>query len=536
MYSVFIVEDEIVVREGIRNNIPWESTPYTLAGEAPDGEMALSILKDVKPDILVTDIRMPFMDGLALARIVKKTQPWVKIIILSGHDEFQYAREAISIGVEEYLLKPVSAQDMLQSLDKVAARIEEEKKRLNSMEDLRQQVHSTADVLREQWLWSLVTGSLPAGDAIEQARSYGIDLIARSYTIMVAGIDTGEGQFGELAIAKRVILANLQTRSDVIVFSQGVDRLGFIVKETGQDSLEETVYTLAQGVKFEAERNTACFISVGIGSSVERIGELSQSYEGAVRVLKYLATTGRREIIGVNDMRSSGGIDFHKLGADPVANKLRYVARDEIDCFVDQYMELFGDRQNQTSFIGYYLLYDVIVAACSIIEELHGDVHLIFPASFRHELIVEIAGSRERFRAEVKRIVEAVVCFRESKVDARYDGIISKAKRYIDENFADPDISLHSVAAFVNMSPNHFSTVFSQEAGESFIEFLTCARIDHAKKLLLTTPMKGADIAYEAGFNDPHYFSFIFKKNVGVSPRDFRSEKNVHSGEESTPR
>ena len=120
MYKVFLAEDEIVVREGIRNSIPWEKIPYTLIGEAPDGEIALSMIQDLKPDILLTDIRMPFMDGLALSRIAKKSLPWLKIIILSGHDEFQYAREAISIGVEEYLLKPVSVQDMIKALDKVA--------------------------------------------------------------------------------------------------------------------------------------------------------------------------------------------------------------------------------------------------------------------------------------------------------------------------------------------------------------------------------------------------------------------------------
>ena len=101
MYSVFLVEDEIVTREGIRNSIPWNGTPYTLAGEAPDGEIALPAIRDIKPDILITDIRMPFMDGLALARIIKRDQPWIKIIILSGHDEFEYAKEAISIGVED---------------------------------------------------------------------------------------------------------------------------------------------------------------------------------------------------------------------------------------------------------------------------------------------------------------------------------------------------------------------------------------------------------------------------------------------------
>ena len=133
MYKVFLVDDEIVVREGIRNSIQWDETEYTLAGEAPDGEMALSIMKDIKPDILVTDIRMPFMDGLALSRVIKKVLPWVKIIIISGHDEFHYAREAISIGVEEFLLKPVSSLDMLKSLDKVASIIKKEKEEDNEI-------------------------------------------------------------------------------------------------------------------------------------------------------------------------------------------------------------------------------------------------------------------------------------------------------------------------------------------------------------------------------------------------------------------
>ena len=107
--------------------------------------------------------------------------------------------------------------------------------------------------------------------------------------------------------------------------------------------------------------------------------------------------------------------------------------------------------------------------------------------------------------------------------------MIQKAKRYIDANFADPDISLHSVASFVNVSPNHFSAIFSQESGESFIEYLTCVRLNRAKQLLSSTQMKSTDIAYEVGFNDPHYFSFIFKKNVGTSPRDWRAEKIEHS-------
>jgi len=529
MYSVFLVEDEIVVREGIRNSIPWEDTPYVLAGEAPDGEMALSIIKDVKPDILVTDIKMPFMDGLALARIVKKIQPWVKIIILSGHDEFQYAKEAISIGVEEYLLKPVSASDMLEAFGKVVCRIEEEKGKLDSMENLKQQVQSTSDMIRERWLGNFVTGLVDTEEAVEQARAQGIDLISRSYTVIIAELGVGEENFRELSKAKRTVLSYIGTGTDVISFSFGADRIVCIVKSNTQETLEESVYTFAQGIKFEVERNTQCTLAVAIGTPTERIGGIPHSYADALRAMKYLSATGRRVIVGINDIQTMEKVDFTKLGSDPVADRLRYVTRDDIECLVDQYMGMLGDKPLKTHFIGYYLLYDIMVAASAIIGELNGDIKATFPSGLQQEYINRVSGSRELFETEIRRIIGSIVALRESKGASRYCAMIQKAKRYIDIHFADPDISLHTVASFVNVSPNHFSTIFSQEAGESFIEYLTCTRIERAKHLLISTQMKSADIGYEVGFNDPHYFSFIFKKNAGMAPRDFRSEKNVHS-------
>src|SRR5512143_348844 len=118
LYKVFLVEDEIVAREGIRDNVDWKSTGFEFCGEAPDGEMALPLLQATQPDVLITDIKMPFMDGLELCQIVREKMPWVKIIILSGHDEFEYAQKAINLGVTEYLLKPVTTQDLHRVLQK----------------------------------------------------------------------------------------------------------------------------------------------------------------------------------------------------------------------------------------------------------------------------------------------------------------------------------------------------------------------------------------------------------------------------------
>ena len=419
MYSVFLVEDEIVAREGIRKRIPWDTTPYTLAGEAPDGEIALPALREIKPDILITDIKMPFMDGLALSRIIKKDQPWMKIIILSGHDEFQYAQEAISIGVEEYLLKPVSSKDMLASLEKVRVRIEEEKERIASMENLRRKVRSAEEVYREKWLLDLVTGQSCTVNALEEAQGLGINLLPGGYSVLIVDVPVDPKHYSLRGRVKEVIAALIKGREDLFMLSQGAERHIILLKNISPATYDEAVYPLAQAIKFEVERNTGCYPAIGIGPAADHLTEIIHSYTSAARVLRCMAVTGEKNILTSADF----------VGSDT-----------------------------------------------------------------------------------------------DSVMRTKRNSVIQKAKRFIDANYMRPDLSLNSVASSVNMSPNHFSTVFSQEAGKTFIEYLTCVRIDKAKKLLLKSDMKCSDITFEAGFSDPHYFSFIFKKNTGLSPREYRLE------------
>jgi two-component system response regulator YesN len=380
MYKVFLAEDEIVVREGIRSSIPWEQTPYRLAGEAPDGEVALSMIQDIKPDILITDIRMPFMDGLALSRVVKKTLSWIKIIIISGHDEFEYAREAISVGVEEYLLKPVSAQDMLKTLDKIALRIDEDREKLLDIEKLKAQARSSADILRDH-----ITGSLLPGT-----------------------------------------------------------------------------------------------------------GKLFDPAE------------------------------LRNIDGDMFFTRLKYAAKKDIDSILAEYTSVIGGNIAENQMMGYFLLGEIIVAASRMAEALGGDIRKIAPFSFNKEDMRHIISSKAVFFEKVKALLEALVDYRDAHTAGRYQSVIVKAREYIDQHFASEDISLNSTANHVGISPNHLSSVFVQESGENFIVYLTRVRIEKAKQLLKDTTMKSADIACETGFSDSHYFSFIFKKHTGMSPREFR--------------
>jgi len=363
MYKVFFVDDEASMRAGIRESIDWDNSGFMLAGEAPDGEMALSLMQEIMPDILITDVRMPFMDGIELSRTAKKIMPWIKIIILSGHDEFEYAKQAIAIGVEDYLLKPVTSAKLMEILSEVAVKIDEERR-----------------------------------------------------------------------------------------------------------------------------------------GNVEKL------------------------IAGMQDMSASGLIPFAGFKKLPMIDKLRYAAIGDAPRFAEDYLASF-DSSSIASFIFlYYIFMDVLLSSSKIIEELGGDPkEVLSEYSDMSGLLNNDSGS-ENIKAMLTAILEKVIGFRDEATGSKYSDVIVKAQEYIGENYADKDISLHSVAKAVNVSPNHFSTIFSRETGEAFISYITRIRLEQAKTLLKTTQMRTSDIGYDVGYNDTNYFSYVFKKHTGMTPKEFRSK------------
>jgi two-component system response regulator YesN len=276
------------------------------------------------------------------------------------------------------------------------------------------------------------------------------------------------------------------------------------------------------------ERNTECKIAVGIGPVVERPGEISRSFYNADTIIVRQAALGLARIADERSISGEGNFDqtgLLNIEADPLVARLKYASGKDVDSIIKGYADILGETGGENQMLEYYILGDIIVAASKIIGELGGDVKQIIPFNLSRYEIKGIINSREIFYEKIRTLLYAVIEFRESRTEGRYQSVILKAKDYIERNYGDQDISLHTVASHVGISPNHLSTVFSQETGENFIEYLTRVRIERAKNLLSATSMKSADIAFETGFSDPHYFSFIFKKNTGLSPREYRSGK-----------
>lgn len=537
MLKVFLVEDEIVMREGIKNNINWEKEGFHFAGEASDGELAYPLIQKTKPDIIITDIKMPFMDGLELSRLVKKEMPSVKIIILSGYDEFEYAKEAINIGVTDYLVKPIAGAKLLEAIHKVAASIQEEREQLQFLETYQKEQEENKYLERQKFFYEMMAGRYSMTELLEKGRKLGMDLLAECYNVVLfyakAADAAQNGEYSETAVQIGDALKSfLDGRDDILMFEQNVEGWVFLIMSKDKEAMDEKQqYYLDEitGIVSGFE-NTVYF--AGVGSKAGRIRELNKSYEDASRAFAYrYLMDGSRVIcsedmgnlnVALNEEINLKALDIGKMDRRIVENFLKSGSIDEIRHFIDEYFESLGSENISSMLFRQYIVMDMCFCTVSLMEGLGLATEDVTLKCGEFHDMSGVLNSLESTKAYLSRIMMEAIEARDLASLKKYNGLISKAKEYIYENYDKEDISLNSVAASVNISPNHFSTVFSQEEGKTFIEFLTGVRMEKARELLRCSSMKSSEIGYAVGYKDPHYFSYIFKKTQDMTPKEFR--------------
>jgi len=528
LYKVFFVEDEIVIREGIRDNVDWMAHGFEFCGEASDGELALPLLQAVKPDVLITDIRMPFMDGLQLSQIVRDRMPATKIIILSGHDEFEYAQKAIKLGVSEYLLKPVSVQDLHNVLHKVASELDQERGEQQAVQKLRDQVKENRAALRDRFLLKLVTGAASSAEAIEKSQLLGIDLVARYYLVAIIRVELPDSSeppdFQECQQVQRLVSSMVGNNPDVFLLGKDMDELVLVLKGNSPEYLHEERDLLLERIRPEVEL-TRCKLIVGSGTPQKRITDICQSFIEALDHLQ-TATSGRRA--GFKDQFDK--TELLKVDKSAVEDYLRFGTIEDFDAFFETYVRPLGEKALRSSVVNHYILLDIVLATAKFVDELGGNVAQIIPELDAIETILAGIETGGQLREQVRNVLVGGLVFRDGRVNNQYAEVIARSQDYIDRHYMDPSISLNSIAAQVNLSPCHFSAVFSQETGQTFKEYLTEIRIRKAKELLRTTTLKAFEICYQIGYNDPHYFSHVFRKNTGLTPGEFRLQVQTAHG------
>lgn len=524
-YKVFFVEDEIVTREGIRDNVDWKGHGFEFSGEASDGEMALPLLQSARPDLLITDIKMPFMDGLQLSKIVRERMPWIKIIVLSGHDEFEYAQQAIGLGVTEYLLKPVTVNILHHTLQKIAAQLDRERAEQKNLIQLHEQLDENRSMLRDRLLQRLIVGAMSPTEAVENSQALGLDLVARCYLVMllktILGDRTEQFDYDEYQRVQHIVIGLVENNPDVFWLKKDWDELVLVMKGDTSECLEEDRDLLIAQIQ-QAVTQTRYQLAIGVGTTKKRIADISQSF---VEALLSLSQVGGERVKDLD--LSTNKAQWLKKNKSAVEDYLLCGIQSEFDGFFDAYLQPLGETAIESPLMKSYILMDVVVNAARLVHELGGTLEQVAPELISIETMLAHIQTVTQLRAQAQQILSRVLAFRDSQSNGQVKHLVKQAKEYISGHYRDPNLSLDEVAGQVNLSASHFSVVFSHETCQTFKEYLIEVRMRKAKELLRTTDHRTAEIAYAVGYADPHYFSSAFKKHTGQAPTEFRSKAHL---------
>ena len=533
--KVFLVEDEYIVREGIKNNIDWEKNGYDFCGEASDGELAFPMISEKRPDIVITDIRMPFMDGIELSRMIKEEYPEIKIIILSGHEEFEYAKAAIQIGVEEYLLKPINGDELLQVVNRVAQKIKEENESRETLQE--GEGDENFEYAKRQLLSSLIDDNASLSDAMEQGKKIHLNLMAQCYNIMMLKLQRKNKEQG---FSQR-ILELYKTMEDTlkeqdgqsIMFDRAPEGKVILFMGSGEEEIRRNMDVFAGQFReiLPEYEDVTYFGSVGV--PVMRLRELGESYEAASHGFSYRFLTEPNQIVDNhtvfdqtrNEKKFScsiGSVDIQNLDKQKIESFLKGGEMNEIHFFVEEYMKNTGDAGKNSMIFRQYIVMDMFFAASHFLTQITDGREQLGEPFESPEQMQKIVSDLEATVVYIKELFTKVMQVRDAQTTEHNSDVVENAKKYISENYHDEELTLNTVAHEVNVSPNHLSAMFSQKTGQTFVKYLTDVRMHRAKELLKCTSKRSNEICEEVGYRDPHYFSHLFKKNVGCSPIQYR--------------
>lgn len=535
--KVFLVEDEMVIRRGIKNSIDWEKEGYIFCGEASDGELAYPMIIKEKPDILITDIRMPFMDGLELCKLVKKELPNIKILILSGYDEFDYAKEAIRLGVTEYLLKPISSGKLLEALNGVSESIRREKEDKDLVRKYMEEMRENTEHEKQKFFEQMIAGNLSMADALETGKKYEMNLSAGMYNLLLFRFTLGEEnrKSGELLGEAEYAIEKLTERLEyVFEFQRGVEGWAFLLMADNEEQMSERVKELSKDLEEIMKNYSTIAYFGGIGQPVARLRELEESFREAERALAARFTMELNRIISVEDIRMAQNVDTLddiEITSFGEIEKTRTMlekflnngAEDEIDEFVDVYINELPEENLKSVLMRQYIIMDAYIVMMSFCEKIEGIEGEMQAQSEELKNSMKTIQTLEEIKNYIRMLLKKIIGVRDTISGRRYSNIIEIAKDQIRKTYMSDEISLNTIAAEVVMSPSYFSSIFSKEMGKTFVEYLTEIRMDRAKELLMCSSMKTSEIGYEVGYKDPHYFSYIFKKTQNCTPKEFRA-------------
>ncbi|AIQ30768.1 transcriptional regulator [Paenibacillus sp. FSL P4-0081] len=544
MYKLILAEDEEDVREGIIAQIDWEKYGFEVVEQAENGREAADAIDRLLPDVVVTDIQMPFMNGLQLAEWIRSRHPNTKIIILTGYDEFEYAQKAIKLQIDEYILKPFSSQELIDVLLKVRAAIETEIAEKENVFVLSEHYRKSLPVLREQFLSSLVSRRLRSAEIAEKSAEYGINLSGELFQSSVISIDyirpdrssgvpeagpvslrdTGDRNlqlFAVLNIAEEICQKHsfgkvFIHRDDVVLLS--------VSQETDESEITGRTFAILEEIRQNVQRFLKLTVTAGAGTVCRMPSMLFNSFGDALQALDYRLILGNNRVIWIEDVESrpSQMLAYDELTQQSLIRTIKLGTVQELREVVD---ELFGGLDTaQVSTQDYQIfLLEIITSILRVAKESGSETNDFIGSGISSltELnkFNNMGEAKQWIITVCSRLMDTIASERQSS----YKQLIDQAKDYIRAHYEESDISIGKVCQHLHISTGYFSSIFKKEMKMTFVSYLLQIRLEAAKEMLRSTELKAFEIAERIGFADPNYFSFCFRKKYGQSPKEYKN-------------
>lgn len=536
LYRIILVDDEEEVRKGIIRKIDWETLGFQVVGDAENGQDALEKIEQLEPNVVMTDIRMPYMDGLTLTSWIRQKYPSVKVLIFSGFDDFEYAQQAIKLNVTEYILKPVNVEELTQILNRVRENLDQEIEQRRDVDRLRESYLNSLPILRELFLNDMVRGNMPAEDIRQKLEEYKIDILgAEKWLTAVINVENETAEETGLILhqekelipisVKSLLEDNLKDYCRFTAFNSavGITLIAAVDGEKKQTSLIDLLGDICKEIK----RILQVTVTIGIGYFCMDLEQLPAAYQSAVDALGYQEIVGTGNIIYINDMEpvSRGKLQLETRDEADLIAAVKFGTREKIEAAARSFASRMESarvhmRQQQ--------VYQMSIINCLIrlMQQQDLDLGAMFGTDEMYGKVIYGNMKPEEFAS----VITEVGCRMNEAMNRERDKtakkVILEAKQYILDHYQDPELSVDVMCRQLHMSPAYFSTVFKRETGQTYIAYLTEVRLDKAVELLNTTDDKTYVIAQKVGYQEQNYFSYVFKKRFGISPTKFRGSQH----------
>lgn len=542
MYKALIVDDEIYVVSLIEKLVDWKSLDIEVIGSASDGIQGLKMVKDLSPDILIADVMMPGFDGITLIKEVREINKDIKVVMISGHKRFEFAKSAIKYNVEDYIMKPIDKHELEQILRKIVKEINDRNIRREEMSEIKERLEINTVMMNTLFMEKLCSGELLNNkqlDLYSINNMYLTDFKADQYIyscviIHMAGSNTiVKGLLEEIMHSLRIQVESIFNKTcNNIYISNDYTRLIFLVEysRTAKQEIKKRIQEAFNLAKEEFSHYPDSRIVLGVGKDVvihEDIMPLREAIITAEKTINARFVRGYNNPIYYNDSFCES-VDVDSILTNDMRGNLRDAIKSASKIEIKKTIESIYDHIQGTQYMNPTFYIDIAWIINSELYEylqIFQDLSEIKP-QLSKKLWCMLAEARSK-----RDLIEALTKYIFNNVNEIVDksgnlsNAIRAAKRYIDNNYMN-DIQLRDVAKVVNLSQVYFSFLFKEEMGENFISYLSRVRIDASKAMLKDVRKNISEIAEECGYRDVRYFSKVFKRFVGVTPSEYRKRLN----------